>query len=168
MFHVSLLEQDSTKKGRVNEQVPELDAGDENSKEYEVEAIWDSVGYTNKLESGYLSGFYYLVAWKSYPEKKNTWKPLSAVQHLKKLISSFHKDYPQKSIATSPLINSAPPMARATVKPTTNRNQSRPVNSTSKQAKNCMELAYVLVKSFLLKTLSRIARIPYKSCFRPF
>ena len=37
VFHMSLLEQDITKKERV-EKVPELDAGD-NSKEYKVEAI---------------------------------------------------------------------------------------------------------------------------------
>ena len=75
MFHVLLLEQDTTKKGRMSKKVPELDVGDEDSEEYKVEAIWDSAVYANKLESGHLLGLYYLVAWKGYPEEENTWKP---------------------------------------------------------------------------------------------
>ena len=70
VFHVSLLEQDITRKERV-EKVPELDAGDD-SEEYEVEAIWDSAIYANKSESGYLPGLYYLVTRKGYPEEENT------------------------------------------------------------------------------------------------
>ena len=60
VFHVSLLEQDTTRKERVDEQVTELEAGD--SEEYKVEAIWDSAVYASKSESGQLSGLYYLVA----------------------------------------------------------------------------------------------------------
>ena len=59
IFHVSLLEQDITRKERV-EKVPELDV-DDNSNKYEVEAIWDNAVYTKELE-GHLSGLYYLVA----------------------------------------------------------------------------------------------------------
>ena len=77
VFHVSLLEQDTTRKERVDEQVTELEAGD--SEEYEVEAIWDSAVYASKLESGQLPGLYYLVAWKGYPEEENTWELSSAV-----------------------------------------------------------------------------------------
>ena len=48
VIHISLLEQDTTRKGRVHEEnVEELDASD-NSGEYEVEAIWDSVVYTKE------------------------------------------------------------------------------------------------------------------------
>ena len=39
VFHVSLLEQDTTRKGRVSKEVPELDAVDKNSEECKVEAI---------------------------------------------------------------------------------------------------------------------------------
>ena len=72
MFHVLLLEQNTTKKGRVSKEVPELNAGDNNSKKYKVEAIWDRTVYANKLESGHLPSLYYLVAWKSYSKKENT------------------------------------------------------------------------------------------------
>ena len=47
----------------------EFEAGD--SAEYKVEAIWDSAAYARESE-GHLPGFYYLVAWKGYPEEKNT------------------------------------------------------------------------------------------------
>ena len=40
VFHVSLLEQDTIRKGRVDNET-ELDANDDSEK-YEVEAIWDS------------------------------------------------------------------------------------------------------------------------------
>ena len=120
----------------MSEEIPELDGGDENSKEYKVEAIRDSAVYANESESGHLPGLYYLVAWKDYPKEENTWELLSAVQHLKKLISSFHKDHLEKPTATSPPIDSALPMGRPTVKPTakatTKRKQGRLANSASK------------------------------------
>ena len=82
VFYMSLLEQDTTRKGQVHkENAEELDAGD-NSGEYEVEAIWDSTVYARESESGHLPGFYYLVLWKRYLEEENTWEPASAVQHL--------------------------------------------------------------------------------------
>ena len=135
VFHVSLLEQDTTRKGRVHE-AEELDAGDD-SGEYEVEAIRDSAVYARESESGHLPGLYYLVSWKGYPEEENTWEPASAVQHLRKLISSFHKDHPDKPTATSPAIDTAPPMARPTVKPAEPPKQKRGrlANSTNKRAK---------------------------------
>lgn len=98
----------------MDKNVTKLDAG--NSKKYKVEAIWDNTIYANKLESGYLPGLYYLIVWKSYPKEENTWKPLFAVHQLKKLISSFYKNYLEKPTATSSPINSALPMARLTVK----------------------------------------------------
>ena len=135
VFHVSLLEQDTTRKGRVHE-AEELDAGDD-SGEYEVEAIWDSAVYARESKSGHLPGLYYLVSWKRYLEEENTWEPASAVQHLRKLISSFHKDHPDKPTATSPTIDTAPPMARPTVKPTEplKRKRGRPTGRAKKRAK---------------------------------
>ena len=56
VFHLSLLEQNTTRKERV-EKVPELDAGNKNSKKYKVEAIWDFAVYANESESSHLPGF---------------------------------------------------------------------------------------------------------------
>ena len=58
-----LLEQDTTRKGRMNELFPEpepeFDVGD--NKEYKVEAIINSAVYA-KVAERYLSGLYYLVS----------------------------------------------------------------------------------------------------------
>ena len=136
VFYVLLLEQDTTRKRRVDDDNVELDAGDENG-EYEVEAIRNSEIYARESESGHLPGLYYLVSWKGYPEERNTWEPASVVQHLGKLISSFHKDHPDKPTTTSPAIDTAPPMARPTAKlaEPPKRKRGRPAKSTKKRAK---------------------------------
>ena len=61
VFHVSLLEQNTTKKGRVNDMLldSKFEAGD--NKEYEVDGIWDSAVYSKESVTGQLSGLYYLV-----------------------------------------------------------------------------------------------------------
>ena len=61
VFDLSLLEQDITRKERVDKKVTELDFEGGNSKEYVVETIWDSAVYAKKLK-GHLLGLYYLVA----------------------------------------------------------------------------------------------------------
>ena len=118
-----------------SEPEPEFDAGD--NKEYKVEAIIDSAIYAKEAER-HLLGLYYLVSWKGYPEEESTWKPSFAVMHLRKMISTFHKDHPEKSTATSPLLDSTPPMAKPSikppVKPSTKQKQGRPIGST-KQVK---------------------------------
>ena len=140
---MSLLEQDTTKKGRVDEEARQMEfnIGDDESGEYEVGAIWNSAVYARESESGHLSGFYYLVSWKRYLEEENTWESASVVQHLRKLISSFHKDHPNKPTATFPAIDTAPPMARSTIRPTIKfseppkQKQGQPANNTNKRAK---------------------------------
>ena len=71
VFHVLLLEQDTTRKGRVDENATELDV-DDNSEKYEVEEIWNSMVYIKESESGHLPDLYYLVPWKRYSEVENT------------------------------------------------------------------------------------------------
>ena len=134
---MSLLEQDTTKKERVDKRVKELELEARDSKEYEVEAIWDSTVYASKLELGQLLVLYYLVAWKGYPKEENTWEPLSVVQHLKKLINSFYKDHPEKPTVTSPPIDSALQMARPTVRPIPlKQKRGQPAGGASKRANN--------------------------------
>ena len=118
VFHVSLLEQDITKKGRVNDMQLnfEFEAGD--NKEYEVDGIWDSTVYARE-SAGQLPGLYYLVSWKGYPKEENTWEPTLAIQHLQKLITAYHKDNPEKPTVISVPINTASPMARPTTPPMT-------------------------------------------------
>ena len=70
---MSLLEQNTTRKKRVDKNnAVELDAGDNKSGKYKIEAIWDSPVYAQGSKSGYLLEFYYLMLWKSYVEEKNT------------------------------------------------------------------------------------------------
>ena len=143
VFHVSLLEQDTTRKGWVDKKVRqmEFDVGDDKSGEYKVEVIWDSAVYARESELGHLSGLYYFVSWKGYPKEENTWEPALAIQHLRKLITSFHKDHPDKPTAASPAIDTTPPMARPTIRPIvkssepSKEKQGQPANNTNKQAK---------------------------------
>ena len=108
---MSLLEQDNTRKGR-ELSVPEFEPSDD--KKYEVEAIQDSLVYAKETD-GHLPGLYYLVAWKGYPEEESTWEPSLAVMHLRKMVSTFHKDHPEKPTAISALLDSAPPMVIPTI-----------------------------------------------------
>ena len=61
VFYISLLKQDITKKGRVNKNnATELETGNDESGEYEVETIQNSTVYARESIS-YLPGLYYLV-----------------------------------------------------------------------------------------------------------
>ena len=134
IFHVSLLEQDTTKKGQVNDMQLDFkfEAGDD--KEYEVDGIRDSAVYARE-SAGQLPGLYYLVSWKGYPEEENTWEPASAIQHLRRLVTAYHKDNPKKPTATFAPVNMAPPIARPTA--AVPKKHDRPAGSTTtaKQAK---------------------------------
>ena len=114
----------------------EFDTGD-NGEKYNVEAIWNNAVYARESESGHLPGLYYLVSWKGYLEEENIWEPTSAVEYLRNLISLFHKDHPDKPNAIFPTINTAPLMARPTVKPAKplKQKRGRPANNTNKQTK---------------------------------
>ena len=109
---MSLLEQDTTRKGR-EFSVPEFELEPGDDKEYEVEAIRDIAVYAKEAD-GHLLGLYSLVAWKGYSKEENTWEPSSAIMHLRKMVSTFHKDHPEKQTATSAPLDSVPPMAKPT------------------------------------------------------
>ncbi len=99
IFHVSLLEQNITRKRLVDNTLLELEkdlkfeAG--GNKEYEVKAIINSVVYSQQTNGNdQRPGLCYLVLWKSYSEEENTWETPLAVIHLQKLINIFHKEHP--------------------------------------------------------------------------
>ena len=59
VFFVSLLEQDTTKKGQMNDMQLEFEAGDD--KEYKVNGIWNSAIYAKESTTSQLPWLYYLV-----------------------------------------------------------------------------------------------------------
>lgn len=69
-----------------------------------------------KKSGSHLLDLYYLVLWKSYLKKKDTWELILAIQYLKKLIITFPKGYSEKPIATLSLINIGSLMAKPTAK----------------------------------------------------
>ena len=103
-----------------------------------MEGIRDSAVYARESEAGHLPDFYYLVSSKSYPEDESTWEPVSAMQHLRKLVSTFHKNHPDKPTATSPPIDLAPPITKRTTLPNVNskRKRCQPVDSMRKKVKH--------------------------------
>ncbi len=82
-----------------------------------------------------MPGLYYLVLWKSYPEEKNTWQPSSAVIHLQKLISTFHKEHPENPTVISPPLDSALPMARPTFPKELKQKCGRPSKGVNKSGR---------------------------------
>ena len=71
VFHVSLLEKNTTKKGQADKVTSQIELDKSDSEKYKVEAICDNAFYTNESE-GPLPGLYYLISWKNYPEEENT------------------------------------------------------------------------------------------------
>ena len=58
VFYVSLLEQYTTRKERLDKRVKQLELKAGNSEKYKVEAIWDSAVYASESELGQLLGLY--------------------------------------------------------------------------------------------------------------
>ena len=81
-------------------------------KEYEVNGIWDSAVYAKESTTGQLLGLYYLVLWKGYPKEENTWEPVSAIQHLWRLVIAYHKNNPKKPTVTFFSVDTALLMAK--------------------------------------------------------
>ena len=132
VFHVSLLEQDTTKKGQVNDTQLDFKFEAGNNKKYEVDGIWDSAVYAKDSATRMMPGLYYLVSWKGYPEEENIWEPALAIQHLQKLVTAYHKDNPEKPTVTSDPVDMAPPMARSSAPPRpTAKKRGRPTRSTA-------------------------------------
>ena len=134
IFHISLPEQNTTKKGQVNDIQLDFEFEAGNGEEYEVDGIWDSAVYTRE-SAGQLPGLYYLVLWKDYPEEENTWESVLAIQQLWRLITTYHKNNPEKPTATFVPIDTAPPMARPTAPPMP-RPMAAPIKKRGRLAKS--------------------------------
>ena len=120
VFHMSLLEKDTTRRRHVdNKALSEVEKDIEieigGDKEYEVKVIIDYAVYNQQANNNQMPGFYYLVLWKGYLKEQNTQGPSLAVIHLRKLISTYHKEHTEKPTATSPPLNFAPPIAKPMV-----------------------------------------------------
>ena len=63
VFHMSLLERNTTRKGGANHEIEQLqlEFEDNNSKEFEVEGIKDSAVYARELENRRPPSLYYLI-----------------------------------------------------------------------------------------------------------
>ncbi len=83
-----------------------------------------------------MPGLYYLILWKGYPEEKNIWEPSLAVIYFRKLISTFHKEHPEKPTATSLLLDSALPMARPMIPKKPKQKHGRLGKGANKRGRN--------------------------------
>ena len=88
VFHVSLLEKyhPSTIPGRLPDPPPPVEV--QSQQEWEVERILDSFIKRRR--------FYYLVAWKGYPESEATAEPAEHLAHAQDLVEEFHHQHPDK------------------------------------------------------------------------
>ena len=102
VFHVSLLEKDSSKRGEyAKENDIELDPGeDEDHQEYIVDKIVDSVYFEGDATNDLPEGLHYNIHWKGFPVSEDTWEPFESVMHLKGMISQFHKNHPNRPSST--------------------------------------------------------------------
>ena len=113
---MSLLEQNTTRKGQVNENATELDASNNKGGKYKVEAICNSAIYAKKSELGHQLGLYYLGFWKNYLKEENTWELYLAVKHFKKLISLFYKNFLDKATTIFKALDTPSLMAKPIIK----------------------------------------------------
>ena len=116
IFYILLLKQNITKKKQVDKNNSKLNTSSNNVK-YKRKAIWNNTVYTKESKSDYLQELYYLVFWKRYLKEKNILELVLAIQHLKKIINSFYKDYLYKLIAIFKAMNIVLLMARPIIKP---------------------------------------------------
>lgn len=113
---MSLLAQNITKKGQINKLLkPQQELDLENNKKYAKDVICNSKIYI-KERAGQLPELYYLIFWKIYLKLENTLEPTSIVMYFYKIISVFHKNYPEKSKIISSSIDYTPSIAKPSAK----------------------------------------------------
>ena len=126
-------------RGQVDKALPEpkkeleFEAGDH--KQYKVKAIIDSAVYGQQTNNKIL-GFYYHILQKGYPEEENSQKPSLAIIYPRKLINTFHKEHPKKSIVTSPSFDFGALMARLTILKESKQKRGRLSKKANKRSRN--------------------------------
>lgn len=110
--------------GQIKHNVMKLEFQASNDEDQKVENIKDNAAYIRKSD-GHLPGLYYLVSWKGYPKKKNTWESISIVQHLWKLVRTFYIENPDKLTTISCPVNTTSPIVKPTFKPTITASQQK-------------------------------------------
>lgn len=100
IFLILLLQQDITKQKQIDKNFSWIELKHNNNRQkYEIEEIYNNKIYTKELDSGhYLLNLYYLIFWKSYFQKKNTHKPVSAIQYFQRFIITFYYNHLDKPI----------------------------------------------------------------------
>lgn len=63
----------------MDENVTQLKLKTNDNRKYEVGGIQDSTVYKKEFEAGHFPSFYYLILWKSYLKKENTWESASVI-----------------------------------------------------------------------------------------
>ncbi len=121
-----------------------------------------------------MSGLYYLVLQKDYQKEESTWEPSPAVIHLQKLISTFHKKYLEKPIATSLPQDSTLPIARPSVPKKPKQKRGHLNKRTNKRGRNqgiklqsLTQLAVLFVALDLELMLKSLIQNFQKSCPYP-
>lgn len=81
VFQLLLLEKNISRKKQVNKVTFQLkfDVKDDNSKEFQVEAIYDNEIYVIELENNHLLGIYYMVTRKDCAKENDTWRLVFAI-----------------------------------------------------------------------------------------
>ena len=114
------------------------------------------------MDDNYLLSFYYLISWNGYPQEENTREPALTMLYFCKFINIFYYDYLKRPIITSLLIDSAPWMARPTIKPKaealSKQSYNRPIknSNTSKHTKKIWTFVFYLIYMFYLNNKKKI------------
>lgn len=122
-----------------------------------VKGIYDSVVYARESKNHYLPDFYYLVLWNDYFEEKNIWKLASVKQYLRKMISTFHKNYPDKLSITSSPINIPALMFKPIIKLVALKQKYSQPTKLNNKRKKIRTSARFLLSCFFLNLCSSLA-----------
>ena len=107
VFHVSLLEKDSSKQGEISHQrLDDMKFDEGDAHDYAVAGIVNSAVFDD--DDGKAGGLYYLVHWEGCPDSEDMWEPYDEVSRLRRLLGKFYKDHPNRPTAESIAVGRRP------------------------------------------------------------